>query len=178
VVGGGAVAAMVIVGCTTVTRGEGRPDAAAAPEYRASVSASVAASIAASRSREAERQRAVTREAVHSACDTLAATSVDAVAAVNEFVDAINAGDPDAGRLIGPAADALHRSAELVDGAISDPLSPELRDALADWVDAANRVAQALLENYGPDEFNAEVSNLNDVRSVALDLCDSAYRFR
>ncbi len=59
---------------------------------------------------------------------------------------------------------------------MSDPLTPDLRDALNAWVDAARGVATAIAGNYGPDEFNAAISKLNDVKTTALDLCDAAYR--
>jgi hypothetical protein len=58
---------------------------------------------------------------------------------------------------------------------VSDPLSPELRDALNGWVDAARGVATAIAGNYGPEEFNVAITELNDSKTTALNLCDAAY---
>jgi hypothetical protein len=51
-----------------------------------------------------------------------------------------------------------------------------LRDALNAWVDAARGVANAIAGNYGPDQFNAAITKLNDTKTIALDMCDRAYR--
>ena len=70
----------------------------------------------------------------------------------------------------------LNPDGDLVAGSVSDPLAPSLRDALNAWVDAARGLASAIAGNYGPDEFNAAISKLNDTKTTALDLCDAAYR--
>ena len=36
-------------------------------------------------------------------------------------------------------------------------------------------MATAIAGNYGPDEFNAAINQLNDSKTDALDLCDAAY---
>ena len=74
------------------------------------------------------------------------------------------------------AIDALNASADLVVSSISGPLTPELRDALTRWVDAARAVATAIAGNYGAEEFNAAIAELNASKTSALDLCDAAYR--
>ena len=58
---------------------------------------------------------------------------------------------------------------------MSDPLTPELRDALNAWVDAARGLATAIAGNYGPDEFNVAITRLNDSKTTALNLCDASY---
>jgi hypothetical protein len=100
---------------------------------------------------------------------------VDAVTAVNDYVDAYNR-NADVASKLGPAIDALNHSADAVARSISDPLAPDLRDALNAWVDAARGVANAIAGNYGPDQFNAAITKLNDTKTVALDMCDRAYR--
>lgn len=167
---------MIIVGCTSVTSGTASVDSADAPVYRASVSASIEASESLSRVRESERQQSLTTQAIHTSCEDLSASSVDAISAVNTYVDAYNNNASDVQAKTGPAIDALHHSADLVAGSISDLLSPELRDALNAWVDAARGVATAIAGNYGTEDFNAAVTKLNDAKTVALDLCDAAYR--
>lgn len=174
-VGISATAAMVVVGCSSVTEGTARVDAAEAPEYRASVSASLEESAASSSARESERQSSMTKEAIHSSCETLSSSSVDAITAVNAYVDAFNQNAADASAKAGPAIDALNLSADMVARSISDPLSPELRDALNGWVDAARGVATAIAGDYGPDEFNTAISRLNETKTAALNLCDAAY---
>jgi hypothetical protein len=175
-VGSTAAAAMIIVGCTSVTQGTAQIDRADAPVYRASVSASIEESAASSSSRESERQASLTTQAIHSSCEALSSSSVDAITAVNNYVDAFNQSAPDAGAKAPAAIDALNHSADLVAGSVSDTLAPNLRDALNAWVDAARGLATAIAGNYGPDEFNAAITKLNDTKTTALNLCDAAYR--
>jgi hypothetical protein len=171
-----AATAMIIVGCTSVTQGSAEIDRADAPVYRASVSASSEESAASSSSRESERQASLTTQAVHSSCEALSSSSVDAITAVNNYVDAFNKNAADAAAKAPPAIDALNHSADLVARSVSDPLSPNLRDALNAWVDAARGLAAAIAGNFGPDEFNAAITKLNDTKTTALNLCDAAYR--
>jgi hypothetical protein len=175
-VGSMAAVAMIIVGCTSVTQGTAGIDRADAPAYRASVSASAEESSASSSSRESERQASLTTQAIHSSCEALSSSSVDAITAVNNYVDAFNRNAADAGAKAPPAIDALNHSADLVARSVSDALRADLRDALNAWVDAARGLATAIAGNYGPDEFNAAITKLNDTKTTALNLCDAAYR--
>ena len=171
-----AAMAMIIVGCTSVTQGTAQIDRADAPVYRASVSASIEESAASSSTRESERQASLTTQAIHTSCEALSSSSVDAITAVNNYVDAFNKNAADAAAKGGPAVDALNHSADLVARSVSDAVAPNLRDALNAWVDAARGLATAIAGNYGPDEFNAAISKLNDTKTTALNLCDAAYR--
>lgn len=173
-VGGSACLAMVAVGCSSVVPGTATVDTADAPLYQASVSASIAESAASSAARESERQVSITREAVHTSCEALSNSSADAITAVNDYVDAYNASTDVAGSA-GPAIDSLNGSADQVSGSLSDPLAPELRDSLTEWVDAARGVATAIADDIAPVPFNDAINRLNDARSLALDLCDAAY---
>lgn len=175
ILGSIAAAAMIIVGCTSVTTGSGQVDREEAPVYRASVSASIEESIAQSSARESKRQESLTTAAIHTSCEDLSSSSVDAINAVNAYVDAVNEDTAEVGVRAGPAVDALNVSANLVSSGISDVLSPELRDALNAWVGAARDVAGAITRDAGPDDFNAAVNRLNDSREVALELCDASY---
>jgi hypothetical protein len=175
ILGSLAAAAMIIVGCTSVTSGSGQVDREAAPVYRASVSASVEESIAQSSARESERQQSLTTAAIHTSCEDLSQSSVNAIGAVNAYVDAVNENTPEVGVRAGPAVEALNISANLVASGISDVLAPELRDALGAWVGAARDVAGTITRDAGPDEFNDAVTRLNDSREVALELCDASY---
>ena len=176
VMGSLAAMAMIMVGCNSVTSGTPTVDRADAPVYRASVSASAEESAASSSSRESERQDSLTTQAIHSSCEALSSSSVDAVTAVNNYVDAFNNTAADATAKAAPAIDALNHSADLVAGSVSDTLTPNLRDALNAWVDAARGLATAISGNYGTEEFNAAIAKLNDTKSTALNLCDAAYR--
>jgi hypothetical protein len=168
--------AMIIVGCNSVTSGSPTVDKADAPVYRASVSASIEESAASSSSRESERQESLTTQAIHSSCEALSSSSVDAITAVNNYVDAFNQNAADAEAKAAPAIDALNHSADVVARSVSDELAADLRDALNAWVDAARGVATAIAGNYGPEEFNAAITKLNDTKTTALNLCDAAYR--
>jgi hypothetical protein len=176
VMGTPAAMAMIIVGCSSVTSGTATVDRADAPVYRASVSASSQESAASSSARESERQGSLTRQAVHASCDGLSSSSVDAITAVNNYVDAFNKTPADAAAKAGPAIDALNHSADLVASSESDALAQNLRDALNGWVDAARGLATAIAGNVGPEEFNAAITKLNDTKTTALNLCDAAYR--
>jgi hypothetical protein len=171
-----AAMAMIVVGCTNVIDGDPGVAQGEAPLYRASVSASIEESAASSSARESERQESLTTEAVHSSCEAMSSSSADAIGAVNTYVDAFNANPADAARTAGSAVDALNHSADLVAGTISEPLAPDLRDALNSWVDAARSVATAIAGNYGTEEFNTAITRLNDSKTTALDRCDAAYR--
>ncbi|MFC3776817.1 hypothetical protein [Mycolicibacterium holsaticum] len=166
---------MIIVGCSSVTDGTAKVDAGEAPVYRASVSASIEESVSSSRARESERQSSLTTQAIHSSCEALSSSSVDAITAVNDYVDAFNKNAADVVVKTGPAIDALNHSADLVARSVSDPLSPELKDALNAWVAASRGLATAIAGNYGPEEFNAAITRLNDTKTTALNLCDAAY---
>jgi hypothetical protein len=171
-----ATTAMVVVGCTSVTQGSAEIDRADAPVYRASVSASSEESASSSSARESERQASLTTQAIHTACEALSTSSVDAISAVNNYVDAFNKNAADAAAKGQPAIDALNHSADLVARSVSDTLAPNLRDSLNAWVDASRGLAAAIAGNYGPDEFNAAITKLNDTKTTALNACDAAYR--
>ena len=126
-------------------------------------------------SQESERQRSLTTQAIHRSCEALSSSSVDAITAVNNYVDAFNGNAADVAAKTGPAIDSLNHSADLVSGSLSDALSPQLRDALTGWVDAARALATAIAGNHGPDQFNAAITRLNDTKTKALDLCDKLY---
>ena len=175
VVGCLAVLAMIVVGCSSVTEGKPTVKAGDGPVYRASVSASLAESAESSSSQESKRQASMAIQAVHSACEALSSSSVDAIDAVNKYVDAYNNNTPDTAATAGPAVDSLNRTADLVSGSLSPPLSPELTSALNDWVNAARALAAAVSANASMDDFNAAIGRLNDSKTAALNLCDAAY---
>lgn len=174
VVGGVALLAMGIVGCTTITSGSATLDTAVAPAYRASVSASVSASSQTSRSRESQHQQSLTTQAMRSSCEALASTSKDAIDKVNAFVTAFNDGRNTA-PTEEPAIGALNRSADAVVGSLSDALSAELRDTLNAWVDAAHAVATAIAAHAPTSEFNNRVDRLNNTKTQALKLCLASF---
>ncbi|MGV0744517.1 hypothetical protein [Mycolicibacterium sp. XJ870] len=173
--GGVAAIAIVVVGCSSVTGGTAQVDPEAAPVYRASVSASIEESSVSSAARESERQASLTTRAVHTVCEDLSTSAVDAVDAVNVYVEAVNNDSADVQVKAGPAVAALNRSADLVSSGMSDALSPDLRGALTEWVDSARAVAGAISGNAPPDEFNAASNRSNTARTNALDRCDAAY---
>ncbi len=175
VMGSLAALAMVIVGCSSVTQGTAKVDAAEAPVYQASVSASLEESVASSSARESERQESLTTQAIHTSCEALSSSSVDAITAVNGFVKSMNENASDAQSRAVPAIDSLNRSADLVGRSMSDELVPELRDALTAWIDAARGVAAAISAQRRAGRIQHRGHQLNDSRSVALTLCDASY---
>jgi hypothetical protein len=175
VLGGVAALLLVVVGCTSVTDGTARVDAAEAPAVRASMTASVQASAAMSSAQESARQDSLTTAAVHTSCEALSASSVDAINALNDYVGAFNEDTADAQAKAGPAVDSLNHSADLVSGSMSDSLSQELTDAMKAWIDSARAVATAINGNYSADDFNVAINRLNDSKSDVSALCDAAY---
>jgi hypothetical protein len=170
-----AAVAMIVVGCEAVTKGTSTVDRADVPDYRASVSASIADSVFSSSSSESQRLVTLSRQALHSACDALSSSSVDAVDAVNDFVRAHNAQTSDEAAKKQPAIDALNRTADLVMTNLSPTLSPQLSGALNDYVGAARAVSGTIANNAPISEFNAATSRMNDVKKTALQLCDAGY---
>jgi serine/threonine-protein kinase len=112
---------------------------------------------------------------VRAACDALADTSVPAITAVNEYVDAYNINDQQARPKERPAIDALHASANRVGPTLGSLSSQQLRDGLQAWVDAARALAGVILSHGAADQFNAAIVRLNDSKTTALNLCDAAY---
>lgn len=166
--------AMVVVGCTSVTGGTAQGDPSAAPVYRASVKASIEESSLSSVTRESERQASLTTRAVHTVCEDLSTSAVDAVNAVNGYVEAVNNGGDTVAKA-GPAIDGLNRSADLVSSGLSDALSPDLHAALTEWIDSARVLVAAISGHVGPDQFNSASQRSNTARENALTRCDKAY---
>ncbi|MFM8599935.1 MAG: hypothetical protein ACKOB8_13160 [Mycobacterium sp.] len=175
-VGGSAAVAMGVLGCTSVTGGDATVRAGEGPAYRSSMSVSSSQAAASSSARESERQASLTAQAVLSACDTLSATSAEAIDAVNAYVSAFNDEGGDVASTEGPAVDALNNSAGAVESDVSDVVPEELKDALFGWVNGAYATADAIVNEAPPSEFNSIISDLNDARSEALRLCDATYR--
>lgn len=170
-----AAIAMIVVGCEAVTHGTATIDRADAPLYRASVSASIADSVFSSSSRESQRLVTLSKQALHTACEALSSSSVDAVDAVNEYVRAYNSQSGDEASKKQPAVDALNRTADVVTSNVSPALSPQLSGALNDYVAAARAVSGAIASNASMSAFNAAISRMNDVKKTALQLCDAGY---
>lgn len=165
-----------LAGCSSVTGGQGAVDTAAAPAYRASMSASSSQAVASSSARESQRQASVTTEAMRNSCETLSTTSADAIDAVNAYVDAYNGDGGEVAATEGPAVDALGRSARAVEGSITEVIPDKLRDAFGGWVDGAYAAADAISNQASPSEFNTVIEELNGARSEALRQCDATYR--
>jgi hypothetical protein len=175
-VGGAAILSMGVAGCTTVTGGDAAVNAGEAPAYRTSMSVSSSQSAASSSARESQRQASMTTEAVLATCETLSVTSAEAIDAVNGYVDAFNEEVGDVTATEASAVDALIQSAEAVEGSISAIVPDELAEAFVGWVASALNTAEAITNQATPSEFNTIISELNDARANALDLCDEMYR--
>ena len=174
--GGAAVVSMAVASCTTVTGGDAAVNAGEAPAYRTSMSMSSSQSAASSSARESQRQASLTTQAVLATCETLSTTSAEAIDAVNGYVDAFNDEVGDVADTEAPAVDALIRSAEAVETSISAAVPDELAEAFVGWVASALNTAEAITNQAAPAEFNTIISELNDARANALDLCDAMYR--
>ena len=167
-----AAAALVVVGCTSMTSGTSAVDTNDARDYRTWVVDSLSQSAAASSERESTRQVSLTAEAVANACEVLSNTSVDAVTAINAYVSAVAAhNEADVAAKAQAAVDTLNRGADAVAATLNSALLPHMRDAFTAWVDATRAVAKAIGERYGQQEFNAEVDKFNQANDAALNTC-------
>lgn len=177
---GGVAAATAVAatmgGCTSVTAGDPTVNASDAPAYRSSMAMSSSQAAASSRARESERQASMTAQALQNSCDTLYASSDEAIDAVNAYVDAYNGEGGDPAATEGPAVEALARSAQAVEESITDITPDELAEAFAGWSDGAYAAADAISGQASAEEFNAIIDDLNFSRSRALRLCDEAFR--
>jgi hypothetical protein len=169
-VGATATVLMGIVGCTSITAGTPAADTHMAPAYRSSVSASVSASSATSRTRESQRQQSLTTQAVLNACESFVNSANDAIDKMNTYTQALNVGGNTA-PFEGPAKDALSHTAAVIADNIGGPLSPQLRDALNGYADAARDVAKLIGPNPSTSAFNAAVNRFNDRLKDARRAC-------
>ena len=176
VVGTAAAIAMGVVGCTSVTGGDGTPNAADAQAYRTSMTMSSSAAAASSSARESQRQASATTQAVHATCETLSTTSADAIDAVNAYVDAYNTDGGDIAGTEGPAVDGLTQSAQAVESSITPAIPKDLAEAFQAWVDGAGATAKAITGKASAKQFNDLIDGLNESRTKALELCDKTYR--
>ncbi|HEX7321573.1 MAG TPA: hypothetical protein VF299_01370 [Mycobacterium sp.] len=168
VVGVAAALALGVVGCTTIIGGDATVDTSAAPAYRSSVSASAATSS----SRESQRQLSMTTQAVRGACVRFAKSSTTAVETVNKYVDAFNSGG-DVSDTAGPAIEALNDSADTISGAVSNVLSPALRDVFNSYAESARSLAQAISTHASTPVYNSRKEELNNIRGKGMQLCKS-----
>ena len=182
VVGTAAAIAMGVVGCTSVTGGDGTPNAADAQAYRTSMTMSSSAAAASSSARESQRQASattqasMTTQAIQATCETLSTTSADAIDAVNAYVDAYNTDGGDIAGTEGPAVDGLTQSAQAVESSITPAIPKDLAEAFQAWVDGAGATAKAITGKASAKQFNDLIDGLNESRTKALELCDKTYR--
>lgn len=163
---------MVVVGCTNMTGGTSTVDTNDARSYRGWVADSLSQSESAASERESSRQESMTAEAVANACEALSGTSVDAVTAINAYVNAVGGrNEAEVAAKAQAAVDTLNRGADVVAATLNSALLPAVRDAFAAWVDATRAVAKAVAERYGQQEFNAEVDKFNQANDSALNTC-------
>jgi len=171
-----ATALLMVVGCTKVEDGAPAADRNDAASYRTWMADSISQSAAAASERESTRRESETAEAVANACETLSATSVDAVTAINAYVNAVaTRHEADVAAKAQAAVDTLNGGADLVASSVNTALRPQMADAFRTWVDATRAVAKAIGERYGQQEFNAEVDKFNQANGNALDTCGGSH---
>jgi hypothetical protein len=169
-------ALMVVVGCTSVTAGAPVADTNDAQSYRSWVVDSLSLSAASVSERESTSQKSATAEAVANACEVLSSTSVDAVTAINAYVNAAGKNNPaDTAAKAQSAVDILNRGVDVITTSLSTPLLPQVADAFKAWVDATQAVSTAIGARYGQREFNAVVDKFNQANSAALDSCGGSH---
>lgn len=171
-----AAALMVVVGCTSVTSGAPVADSNEAQSYRSWVAHSLSQSAASVSERESTRQESATAEAVANACEVLSSTSVDAVTAINAYVNAVSKNDPaDSAAKAQSAVDILNRGVDVITTSLTTPLLPQVADAFKAWVEATQAVSTAIGQRYGQREFNAVVDKFNQANGAALDTCGGSH---
>jgi hypothetical protein len=171
-----AAALMVVVGCTSVTSGAPVADPDDAQSYRSWVTDSLSQSAASVSERESTRRESATAEAVANACEVLSSTSVDAVTAINAYVNAAGKGNPaDVAARAQAAVESLNRGVDVITTSLTTPLLPQMAEAFRAWVDATKAVSTAIGERYGQREFNAVVDKFNQANDAALDTCGGSH---
>ena len=167
--------AMIIVGCSSVTQGSATGNRTDAPAYRTSVSKSMEASASSSAARESDRQKAAITDAVHTSCDAFGPSSSDALDAVNAYINAHNANAANEASLLGPAVDALNRSADSVDKSLTSDVPADLSSALTAYSGAARKSANVLAAKASPDDTNTALQGFDDTRGAANSQCKALY---
>ncbi|HEY7053321.1 MAG TPA: hypothetical protein VH496_14480 [Mycobacterium sp.] len=172
----GLAASAVMVGCTISTGGTPTADTGDARSYRSWAADSSSQSAASARERESTLQESLTAEAVADACNMLSSTSVDAVTAINAYVNAATSGnDTDVAGKAQAAVETLNHAADSVSTTLGTELLPQMADSFRAWVEAARGVAKAIGERYAQPEFNAEVDKFNRANDNALDTCGGSH---
>ncbi len=165
----GGAAALIVIATAAVIALASDKSASPAAQGPSSVKTSMTSSSAST-----VPPQSLTTPAVHTVCKTLQSSSQSVIDAVNAYVAAFNKGG-DAAALAGSAIDALNNSANLVAGSISPTLSPQLRDDLISYVNAARGVAQVMSSKAPASDFNAAMDKLNATKTSALQQCTAEW---
>jgi uncharacterized membrane protein len=106
-------------------------------------------------------------------CSAMTNSSLDAITAINAYVDSFNATGEEQAHLANAAVgelDASIRREELTFG----PLLPQqLRDELKGYTAAARHLSGVISRRDAEQEFNTSVDRLNSTKETALEQCDA-----
>lgn len=108
-------------------------------------------------------------------CRVMASSSLDAVTAINAYVDTFNGTGEEQAHLADVAVGALDASARRVERTFGPVLPAHLRDALKGYTHAARELSGVISRRGAEEEFNAAVERLNSTKDTALDQCDAPH---
>ncbi|ADG99137.1 conserved hypothetical protein [Segniliparus rotundus DSM 44985] len=154
-------AGVLLASCTQVVAGKGSVDQPALTSYLSSSSSSSVSSASASSSRAAAARQVV--------CSQHILGYIGVIAAWNDFVDALNAGQPGQDQ-----AKALQK--ELKDAesqmrsADADPDS-DIGSAVGEYVDALDGLSQILSGRATPDQMNGAKEKINTAEDKLSRIC-------
>jgi hypothetical protein len=114
-----------------------------------------------------------TKGQIDYSCRVMTNSSVDAITAINTYVDAFNATGEEQARLADAAVGQLDASVRRVEGTFGPVLPRQLRDALKGYTAAAREASGVISRRGAEQEFNTAVDRLNSTKDTALDQCDA-----
>jgi hypothetical protein len=139
----------------------------------------VAAIVLAMRNDAGERTTAATTSTsppskgqIDYSCLAMTNSSLDAVTAINAYVDAFNTTREEA-HLADAAVGGLDASIRRVELTFGPVLPQRLHDALKAYTKAARELAGVISRRGAEEEFNTAIDRLNSTKATALDQCDA-----
>ena len=106
-------------------------------------------------------------------CLAMTNSSLDAVTAINAYVDAFNTTREEEAHLADAAAGGLDASVRRVELTFGPVLPQRLRDALKAYTKAARELSGVISRRGAEEEFNTAIDRLNSTKATALDQCDA-----
>jgi uncharacterized membrane protein len=106
-------------------------------------------------------------------CSAMTNSSLDAITAINAYVDSFNATGEEQAHLANAAVGALDASIRREELTFGPLLPQQLRDELKGYTAAARHLSGVISRRDAEQEFNTSVDRLNSTKETALEQCDA-----